>query len=402
MTSLLFNPDPAPSGGGGGGTPAPASPLPVPVQNLASQAVSVSAAAAFPDDAPKGHMQRILDKFRPKSATPPPAAPAPEPASPKPAEPAAAAPAVPTPAPEPPKPAAPPEPPKKIKIGDKEYEVSDLEKIVAGQNQPPVHPASQVPEPPKPPVEPQLTPEQIAAQQDTARQSFLKAQSADVAKYIPTISKERLDKILSGEEGSAQELQAAFSEVAAAAIYQSRDSIYADLNPMIAEFQRAYDELASQVKPLQEHHQTLNQFTSEQTFLKTNPEYAPHVDLYRTANELLRTKYPETNSWTKEQRDAEIKAQIDFAKNAEAEHQSGGKIKDWKVWAKVLEQAAQTASQPAVPAAPAAPAPAPAPAAPPKPRVLPPASNLPGAVPAANGKQLTEAQKIAYDLRNTR
>lgn len=309
------------------------------------------------------------------------------------AAPAAAEPPKPEPAkaaepPKPPAPAAAPAPAKpdpateKVKIGDKEYTRAELEEVLKKATQPPAAPAPKAEEP----GQSGPTPEQRAA----AEKRFID----EMAAKVPVdVSDAQLEAVLVGGKEGASAFASILKAAVARAILATRESIYADINPVVSGLQE-------QIAPLLQQNVEMERTATQQLFVQKYPEFEGHLDdATMVAEELLKRHPNEVRAMSREQFIDEVARQTNLLKEREFKKFYPTYQGSWKEW--VLSQKAQPVAQPPAPSpAPAPPSPAPAPdPAPPKPKVLPPAANSPAAVTA--GPKARDWQKsTAASLRD--
>jgi hypothetical protein len=295
---------------------------------------------------------------------------APKPAA-KPAEKAPAAGAAPAPTSKPIEPAKPAEP-AKIKIGDKEYTADEIAKLLETQKQP-AQPAPQPQRAPEAPARKDPTPEEIAALEN----DFLTQLSTGIPDV--QLSEETLEKILVGGKEGIETLNGVLKSVAARSILEARKSIYAELNPVMAQ-------ISQQVAPLIQNNQDLERHATESAFVAKFPEYrGEHLDTARMVALQLVEKYPQqVMQMNREQFIAEVDRQTDRLIGDEFKRWYPSYTGTWKDWAKESKAPPQTPSGPmASPTQAAPPAAATPPKPAPKPMAKPPAANSPGAVTGA-------------------
>jgi hypothetical protein len=365
---------------------APAAPAPTEVSLEPIGAGRLSVPASVLDDDSAEPLEKTPAAATPGTVTPPakagevtpPAKPAETPA-PKPGE---------TPAPKagetPAAPAKPAEPAKsaeaKVKVGDKEYTVAELEKLIA--NPPAKTPAPAPAAAPAAPAAKAPTPEEIAAQKaETTKQeatwveNFQKTSQAKVQ-----FSKDEVEVLLEGGEPAAKLLSDKLNPAIARAVLETRQSIYNELNPY---FEAANAAMA----PILNQQVQLEQIATEQVFVSRHPDFSDYLPKAREVATALVAQYPkETQAMSREQFVDEVRAQTDRILQAEYLQFHPGAKDTYRDAVK----AAKAAQAPAAPAATAAAAPA-APAAPAVPAVKPPGTNAPGAISAA-GNGLTPDQ----------
>lgn len=319
--------------------------------------------------------------------------PAKEPASVKPAEPSETTPATkPAAAAEPATPAAPAKPapaptPEKIKIGDKEYTVKELEALVA-------KPAAPAPAP-KPAAQPAAapkvpTPEEIAAQkadiaqrEQTWTENFIKKEGINFP-----VTEDEMETILSGGKDAVELFGQKLSQVSARTALLARKSMYEDLEPMFEKF-------AQTVAPLLSNHQDVSRVAAETQFTAAFPDLKPHMSLVREIAQGLEAQFPQqVAAMTQEQFGKEVAAQVDSMLQTEYKRWFPTATDTWR------EKAARDAAAAAAAAAPAATTPAAAaPAAPaPKAKVQPPAGNSPAAIAASSSPDFHKS--VAKDLQD--
>lgn len=263
-----------------------------------------------------------------------------------------------------------PETPQKVKIGDKEYSISELEKALnerqaAAQRQPEPQKAATAAEPQKQP-----TPEEISAME----MQFVNEFSKSVGE-IP-VNEEQLEKILIGGKEGVSALVDLLKTTSARATLEARKSIYAELNPHV-------QTIVSQLTPLVENNAQIERFTVENMFTTQFPEYQGELlgTAKMVAEELVK-QYPQiTSQYTREQFIAEVDRQSSRIIGEEFKRWNPNFQGTWKDYAK-MQKAAQPAATPApvppsVAAKPAAPVSKPATPVSSKPAVKAPAANSP-------------------------
>lgn len=290
-----------------------------------------------------------------------------------------------------------PEPPKKIKVGGKEYTPEELEKLLEPKPATPAAPTPKAPEPAKEAAAPKAdapTPEQIAE----AESRFIN----DVAAKMPlTVADAQLEGILAGGKEGAEALTKLLQSTTARAILEARKSIFEDLNPHLAQ-------IHERIQPILQESAALQVNATEQLFLSKYPEYSDFLDDARLVANTLIQQYPnEVQAMSREQFVAEVERQLDRIKEAEFKRWKqpafAGTWKDWHKASKSAPATPPAATQPpatppaAVPATPAPATPAPA-AAPAKPMVKPPAANSPGTL--VGGKTLDWQKSTARSLQD--
>ncbi len=267
------------------------------------------------------------------------------------------------------KPAA-PEAPQKVKIGDKEYSISELEKALIERQQAPQR-QQEAPKPAAPETsQKQPTPEEISAMEMQFVQDFSKTVGD-----IP-VNEEQLEKILIGGKEGVSALVDLLKTTSARATLEARKSIYAELNPHV-------QTIVSQLTPLVENNTQIERYTVENMFTAQFPEYQGELlgTAKMVAEELVK-QYPQiTSQYTREQFIAEVDRQSSRIIGEEFKRWNPNFQGSWKDYSKMQKAAAPAA----IPAPVAAPVPAKtsAPVARPsaptsqKPSVKPPASNSP-------------------------
>lgn len=303
--------------------------------------------------------------------------PASKPAAEKPAEPAT--PAVPA------KPAA----PEKIKIGDKEYTVKELEALVAKPATP--APASKPATTPAVPAAPKVpTPEEIAAQKaDVAHReqtwvdNFIKKEAINFP-----VTEDEMETILSGGKGAVELFGQKLATVSARTALLARKSMYEDLEPMIQNLQAT-------LTPLLSNHQDIARVAAETQFSTAFPDLKPHMGLVREIAQGLEAQFPkEVAAMTQEQFGKEVAAQVDSMLQTEYKRWFPTATDTWREKAARDAAASAASAASAAPAALAAPATPAAPAA--KPRVQAPAGNSPAAIAATSSPDFHKS--VAKDL----
>lgn len=293
---------------------------------------------------------------------------------------------------EPATPAAPAKPaapaaPEKVKIGDKEYTVAELEKLVAKPAPAPA-PAPQPKPTPTPAAPP--TPEQIAAQKaETAKleQTWVDNFVQREAINFP-MTEDEMETILSGGKGAVELFGAKLAQVAGRSALLARKSMYEDLDPMIANLQKT-------LAPLLTNHQDIARVAAETQFTSAYPEFKSHMDIVRETATALEKQFPQqVAAMTQDQFAKEVAAQVDSLLQTE--------YKRWfptatNTWRDAQAAQAAAAAAPAAPAAPVAATPA-APVAPAKPRVQAPAGNSPAAIAASSTPDFHKS--VAKDLQD--
>lgn len=313
----------------------------------------------------------------------PPAEPAATPA-PVAAEPAP--PSAPAPAPEPAAPA-------KIKIGEKEYTIEELQAQQAELDRlkQAATPAATTPapaptaEPPKPPTEEEIKAAEAAWMTDTA------------ATLDAPITEEQLNEILDGGPKAVAALGNIRKQDMARTLLTARKGIMAQLNPILTE-------VFETLKPLVAQFENVQRYNVQAQFKTKHPHFEPHLGFCTEVAESLLKQYPqECQKLSTEQFIDEVARQSDRLLTAHFKRFNPNG--NWRDAAKTPAPAAAPAPAPApvsaAPAAtapvttPAAPAPAPAPAAPPKPTLRPLAGNAPAApIHASSSWQAQQAAAV--------
>jgi hypothetical protein len=291
-----------------------------------------------------------------------------------------AAPAKPAPAPA----------PEKIKIGDKEYTVAELEKLVAKPAAPAPAPAP-APKPAAPAATPApLTAEQIAAQKAEVAQkeqtwvdNFVKREAINFP-----MSEDEMETILSGGKAGVELFGQKLAQVASRSALLARKSMYEDLEPMIQNLQTT-------LAPLLSNHQDIARVAAETQFSAAFPDLKPHMSLVREIAQGLEAQFPnEVRAMTQDAFGREVAAQVDAMLQTEYKRWFPAATDTWR------EKAARDLAAAAAPAAPVTPAAAAAaaPAAPAKPRVQAPAGNSPAAIAASSSPDFHKS--VAKDLQD--
>jgi hypothetical protein len=300
----------------------------------------------------------------------------------KPAEPATPAAAA--------KPAA-PAAPEKIKIGDKEYTVKELEALVAK----PAAPAP-APKPAAAPAAPaaqrQPTPEEIAASKaDVAQReqawvdSFIKKEAISFP-----VTEDEMETILSGGKGAVELFGQKLATVSARTALLARKSMYEDLEPMIQNLQTT-------LTPLLTNHQDIARVAAETQFSSAFPDLKPHMGLVREIAQGLEAQFPQqVAAMSQDQFSKEVAAQVDSMLQTEYKRWFPTATDTWREKA-ARDVAAAAAAAPAAVVPAAAPA-APAAAAPAKPRVQAPSGNSPAAIAAGSTPDFHKS--VAKDLQD--
>jgi hypothetical protein len=299
---------------------------------------------------------------------------------------AAAAPATPAAPAKPAVPAA----PEKVKIGDKEYTVKELEALVAK----PAAPAP-APKPAAAPAAPaaqrQPTPEEIAASKaDVAQReeawvnSFIKKEAISFP-----VTEDEMETILSGGKGAVELFGQKLATVSARTALLARKSMYEDLEPMIQNLQTT-------LTPLLTNHQDIARVAAETQFSSAFPDLKPHMSLVREIAQGLEAQFPQqVAAMSQDQFGKEVAAQVDSMLQTEYKRWFPTATDTWREKAARDVAAAAAAAPAAVVPAPAAAA---APAAPAKPRVQAPSGNSPAAIAAGSTPDFHKS--VAKDLQD--
>lgn len=250
---------------------------------------------------------------------------------------------------------APAKPESKVKVGDKEYTVAELEKALAEKKEAPAAPAA-----PAPVVPP--TKEEIATKESEWKVNFLKSEGLNFAS-----TPEELDTILAGGEEGTKLFTAKMNEAVASAVLHARKSLYADFGPKFASLEQA-------LVPLSTQQVEMEKVAVESAFIAAHPDFVPHISTAREVAAALVTQFPEQAAkLTREQFAAEVARQTDNVLTAEFKRFNPNSTTTWRDAAK-----AAAAIQPPAPVVPAPVVP-PAPAVPVVPPILPPTANVPSA-----------------------
>lgn len=264
----------------------------------------------------------------------------------------------------------------KVKVGDKEYTVAELEKLISNPPKPAPAAAPAKAEAAPAPAAPAPTKEEVAAQENEWVSNFQKTSQAKVV-----FSKEEMETVLEGGEPAAKVLSDKVNSAVSRAVLETRQSIYNDLNPYFAAANAA-------MAPLLEQQVQLEQIATEQIFVQRHAEFSEQLPKAREVATALVAQYPkETAAMSREQFTDEVAAQTDRILQAEYLQFNPQAKNTWR-------EALKAAKTPPAAAAPAAPA---APAVPP---VKAPNSNSPAANPVSvNG--LSQDQKWHKDTANS-
>lgn len=314
-----------------------------------------------------------------KSAEPTETVPASKPA-------AAAEPATPAAPAKPAKPSA----PEKVKIGDKEFTIKELEALVAK----PAAPAP-APKPAAPAAQKQPTPDEIAAAKaDVAQReqawvdSFIKKEAINFP-----VTEDEMETILSGGKGAVELFGQKLATVSARTALLARKSMYEDLEPMIQNLQNT-------LTPLLTNHQDISRVAAETQFSSAFPDLKPHMSLVREIAQGLEAQFPQqVAAMSQEQFGREVAAQVDSMLQTEYKRWFPTATDTWREKAARDVAAAATPAQTSPAAAAVAVAAAAAAAsAPAKPRVQAPAGNSPAAIAASSTPDFHRS--VAKDLQD--
>lgn len=284
--------------------------------------------------------------------------------------------------------------PSKVKIGDKEFSVEELEaalrekeeldrKLAAAQQQQ----TQPQPQPPAPPAPPAPTAEEIA-------QKEAEWIAATANQFNADISEQDLEAILNGGPDAVKTFKAIRQRDMASAVLHARKGIAEALNPIL---ERVFNSL----QPVIEQHDQVQRYTVTQQFVAKHKDFEPHIDLATQVAEKLMEQYPaEVKKMSTDQFLDEVARQTDSILTRE-----WNRFKQPGTWRdahkKPATAPAPVSSQPQQP--PAAPAAVQTPTAPPAPPAAPALKPLVGNAPqpsAANRKSWN--QQVAASLTGGR
>ena len=265
--------------------------------------------------------------------------------------------------PEKPEPVAEEKPePQKYKLHGREFTEEELNQLVnkALAPQPEQKPA----EPEKEEAPPEPTAEEIAEAETKFRQTLSEKIQTD-----HLVSDKDVEDILVGGDEARERLQQFAKNLTALAVLETRKSIFAELNPVLAD-------ISNKVTPVLQQTQDLEKYQMTQMFTQRHPEYAEagQMDLAAEIATQLQQQYPkEVQAMSREQFADEVARQADKVVDQEFKRWYPNSEGSWKDH---LKSKSQPEPEPVV-EKPAEETAAPAPVAKKAPKPKPPATSSP-------------------------
>lgn len=255
--------------------------------------------------------------------------------------------------------------PQKYKLHGREFTEEELNELVNKALAP--QPEQKAAEPEKEEAPPEPTAEEIAE----AETKFIQTLSDNIT-TDHLVSEKDVEDILVGGDEARERLQQFAKNLTALAVLETRKSIFAELNPVLAD-------ISNKVTPVLQQTQDLEKYQMTQMFTQRHPEYAEagQMDLAAEIATQLQQQYPkEVQAMSREQFADEVARQADKVVDQEFKRWYPNSEGSWKDHLKSKSQpepepvVEKPAEEPAAPAPVAKKAPKPKPPATSSPRIV--------------------------------